>query len=491
MGLGLALFTFLLGLLLVSISPLKSWRLDTNAPLDDDDLKWPTAGYGSAAISLDALFSAHAATLLLIGYGCFAGVVSGVVAGLVLLNLWLSRQPSTAGFQSLLYNIRVFESAPADQLFWLLIVTCQLGLAVSELVLLHHIFAVGLGFPAAHAFTASLSIAFVAYYYCLIGGYAAVFKTDALQYVFVLVMAAVMFILAWTAEPITGLSTVRQPPSYEVDLPLFLRDSVLLKRSLEFLAGFALGIMPVIVAPDAWKRVLIISRNNMRKKPLARRSFTGRHAAPARLLFVTALPVALTTPLIWRSSGGGTNNSVSYPLQAIFEACPPTAEVFLVLGMTAAFMSTFDSGHLSASHLLLKERHLSAGIAQSELGRFRVIFGVCFAIIILLFFAIAEEAPHPYVVGAFLIGPYAIAGGILTGTFFGDRLLRGEFIHYLVVLALAIWIFIFLHHISDTESGSNPYSAAPLVAAGCTFYFLFTGAARLLSRKTLLGDQGA
>jgi Na+/proline symporter len=502
MGLGIALFAFLLGLLLVSISPLRSWRLDSNAPLDDDDLKWPAAGYGSAAVSLDALFSAHAATLLLVGKACFAGVVLGVITGLVLLNRWVSGAASARGFQSFLHGLRVFESVAADRLFWFLIVTCQLGLAVSELVLLHHVFSVGLGFPSPHAFTASISIACVAYYYCLIGGYSAVFKTDALQYVFVLGMAIVMFIMMWFAEPGAISATGLQAPPQVVGLPLIPRNPIPLRLGLELLVGFALGIMPVIVAPDAWKRVLIIAREvtpgQTAKGELGEgwvsRAWAGlklrAQTAPVKLLFVTALPIALTTPLIARSAGSTPSESVAYPLQALFEACSPTAQVFLLLGMTAAFMSTFDSGHLSATHILMRYEQFKVTRPQSELGKFRVIFGMCFAIIIVLFFALVEQAPHPYIVGAFLLGPYAVAGGIITGTSLGSRRLRGAFIHYLVVILLSVWMLLFIGNISDVKASADPLSAAPLVLAGCALYFFVAASSRLCSAKLVIDDQG-
>lgn len=504
MALGLMLFIFLIILILVSISPLSHWRLKDDEPLHTDDHKWPAFGYGSAAISLNCLFGAYSATLLLMGYACFAGVILGVVTGLFSLDSWIRRLDVRPGFQPMLYNLHIFESAAVDKLFWFLLIFCQLGLALSELLLLRHVFAIGLGFSQPHAIAATLFIACVAYYYCLIGGYHALFRTDALQYILIVLMGTVLLALLWrlssSSIALPALREGVQENLYRPVLPDLFWRYPLLRYWFEALAGFALGIMPVICAPDAWKRILIVRRNEVLRRekepyhdapptpkvkapPTLARIGQSLRTAPLRLLLATAVPIGLITPLLLGFSREGIQDEWSFPVKTLLALSPDFLDGFIILGMTAAFMSTFDSAHLSATHVMLGQRIFPPSSLTSEIQRYRVLFGGLFAILVLVFLPAVDQLAHPYVLGATLVGPFALVSGLLMGTRLGKRKIKGDAIVYIIVLVLGLWVLLVLDYISTDGTAANPYLALPLVSISCCFFFLIFSCARILTRR--------
>jgi Na+/proline symporter len=493
MSIGLMLFAFLVSLILISISHRDRWSLTSDDPLNEDDLRWPAAGYGSASVSLNCLFGAYSAILLLVGYTCFASIALGVAAGLFALNWWIGKydlHKEGAQFQGILFSLRLFESPALDKAFWMLVVLCQLGLAVAELVLLHNVFLVGLGFSEAHATAASLSIACIAYYYCLFGGYQAAFRTDALRYLFILLMGLIMLYLLWKESPALGgldgllAGVVSVSPTKKL-----MTNHPELRIAFEAFGGFALGIMPILAAPDAWKRVLIISQRRLRAQRAPARSVgrIGRilRLAPLRLLLAAALPLCLIMPLLLQFGQRGIQTNWSFPIREIFVLSPPIGDGFIILGMVAAFMSTFDGALLSATHILLGQSSFPDWRERTELARFRIIFGLAFAAAFLSQTALVHLLPNPYALGAILVTPFGIASGILTGTSFGARKAREGMIYVLAMVILG-WLFLSLRYLSDPNSSEDPYSAAPLVFFGCCAFFLVAGCSRMLSKSPRL-----
>jgi Na+/proline symporter len=495
MGIGLMLFIFLVVLVLLSIAPLEHWRLAPDNPLDIDDLRWPEAGYGSASVSLNCLFGAYSAILLLVGFTCFAGIVIGVVSAVFVIQIWISNytqrlHTDEPRFQFILFNLSLFKSTVVDRAFWILVVFCQIGLAVSELVLLRHVFAVGLNFSAAHATVASLAIACVAYYYCLFGGYQALFRADVLQYLFIVAMGIVMIIILshMSHAPRNVDSFVAAVRAASSPNKLLMSRSPHLRTLLELLSGFALGAMPILAAPDAWKRVVTISRRKheaslpaMSRSRLYASIESAFRMAPFRLLIAAALPLALIIPLLMRFSGRGLQENFSFPIRELFALAPTVGNGFILLGMISAFMSTFDGALLSATHVLLGLQALPEAAGRSGLARYRVLFGLGFAVAISLLVPLVLWLPNPYSAGAILVAPFAIVAGTLLGTSFGARRAAASMI-YLLSPVLVTWVFLTLNHLTDAASAKDPYGAVPLVAFGCCVFFLVAIFSRILSR---------
>jgi Na+/proline symporter len=492
MSIGLMLFIFLVVLILLSISPRDQWRLTPDDPLNVDELRWPAAGYGSASVSLDCLFGAYSAILLLVGYTCFISIALGVVSALFALNWWISkydRRGEGTQFQTILYNLQIFKSAALDRAFWMLVVFCQVGLAAAELVLLHNVFSIGLGFSGAHATAASLAISCVAYYYCLFGGYQAAFRTDALRYVFILLMGLVMLLLLWKDVPDLGsFNNLLERAIAKSPAKKLMAEHPKLRTLFELLGGFALGVMPILAAPDAWKRVLIITkkRSSIHVKP-TRHRYLDRitsvlRMAPLRLLLAAALPLGLIMPLLLRFSDRGIQDNWSFPVREIFALSPPLADGFIILGMVAAFMSTFDGALLSATHVLLGQTAFPDWTGRSELARFRIMFGFAYAVVFLVQVAFISLLPNPYALGAILVAPFAIVAGILAGTSFGARKAKDGII-YILALTILTWIVFTLRYLGAPSTAKDPYLAAPLVFFGCCVFFLIAGFSRILSAR--------
>jgi hypothetical protein len=489
MSVGLMVFIFLVALLLISISPIKQWKLSPDNPLDEDRLRWAEAGYGSATVSLNCLFGASPAILLLIGFTCFAGIVLGVVGGLLIIQMWIDRynySKDPPGFQYLLFNLRPFESPAVNLAFSTLLVFCQAGLAVAEMVLLHHVFSVGLGFSQPHATVATWAAACVAYYYCLFGGYQALFRADLLQYIFIVAMGLVIIWLLWreTHSPTTILEAVRAAPN---PTRILMARHPHLRRLFELLGGFALGTMPVLAAPDAWKRVLIVSRRTSKAAPRRRKArlFAGPIAmslrsAPLRLLAAAAVPLVLILPLLTRVRGHGLKEHFSFPIRELFALAPPIGVGFILLGMIATFMSTFDGALLSATHILIGLGVLPNQAARGGLGRYRVIFGLLFACTFPLLIPLVAWLPNPYSPGALLVVPFAVVSGLLLGTSFGRRRATSAMI-YVLCPALAFWVFLALQYLVSPASATDPYAAVPLVSFGCCAYFVVAATSRAFS----------
>ena len=492
---GLALFAFLLTLILVSIGPIGDWRLSRSAPLDDDDLPWAAVGYGSAAVSLNCLFGAYAAALLLVGLACFAGVVAGVVAALFTINWRLAQVSPRTGFQTLLREMRFSDSLLVDHLLWLLLVFCQLGLALSELILLTHMLATGLQLPRHQAIVGALAVACVGYYYCLFGGYRAVFRTDLLQFILILLMGASMLFVAIRLGIADGfdMSALRDLGRHS-----FLVDHPLLRTCLEWVAGLALGSMPVLAAPDAWKRVLIVRRRasgttaNGSQAPPEMISARLRAwiksllaNAPIKLTLAASLPLLLIAPLLLIIASAGKARDWTFPLETIFALSPDKLDPLIALGMVAAFLSTFDGALISAVHLLLLQRAFKSPLIDQELHRFRVLLGLAFSVVILLLVPLFSNLPNPYALGACLVSPFGLAAGILLGSGFGRRVLRGKAVAYFGTISLAAWTFFCVSLASDPGASENPYRTAPLVIIGCLVFLLSGSLSRIYSRRVL------
>jgi Na+/proline symporter len=375
---------------------------------------------------------------------------------------------------------------------WLALVACQIGLAVSELVLLRQIFVEGMGFAEPQALTASLSVACVAYYYCLFGGYQAVFRTDALQFSFILLMGAYLFALLWVPE--VRIENPADAVAPLISIPILGIPFV--QRTLEFFAGVGLGMMPILAAPDAWKRMMIVARRFPKQTPKEKHKpagslsqrWSGRvrrlartwvRSAPIRLLLATAVPVGLSTPILIKVGSGGPGDSWAFPLRQLFAMCDGVGEGLVLLGMISAFLSTFDGAQVSAIHVLMKQPRVKKVPLANGLQRYRVSLGVAFVLIVVLFLIAVSEAPNPYYLGAVLITPFGGVAGILLGARFGRRTLPSSPFVIMLSITFVFWSILAVLYLIDSKASVEPYRATPLVACGCCVFFLFATAGAL------------
>ena len=477
MSLGLVIALFLIFMVLLSTSSWSQWRLSRDAPLDIDKLlPLPWAGYGSSVVSLSALFGAYSATLLILGPVCFVGVVTGVLSGIFVVSRRIvDLGKSATGFQELLFSLAIFVNPISDRIYWLCLAGAQLGLAMCELVLLQQVFRQGVGLTGSSALVATLSIGLVCYFYCLLAGYQAVFRTDVLQYLVLLIMGSFMLFLpvvdnGTAGSILEGSGTARDSIRAVPFGSEYLETPSPLRWVLEFLVGFSLGIMPVLGAPDTWKRLLILQG----------RTHAGR--APIALLVAAAAPVALILPLFFRLAD--RTSAEMFPLQFIFTVSSPLASGLLLLGMISAFMSTFDSAIVSGTHLLLKTPPLFDSRIADERQRYHVLLGSVFLSLALLLTAVSEKLPHPYAVGIFLLGPVGIVVGLLAGSSMGRRQIDAQWVMSACAVAFVSWIIVFRYYLNLPYISKNPAAALVPVGLGSFMFFAFALIGRMSSKQS-------
>lgn len=476
MGLGLILSVFLILLLLVATSSWSQWRLSSQGPLDVEvGLPLPWAGYGSSTISLSALFGAYSATLLVIGTACFSGVALGVLLGLLFINLRIrTAGQQTDNYQQFLFSLRVFGDSYADRSYWLSLAFVQLGFALSELVLLQQVFRKGLGLTEAHSLAATIAVALVCYSYCLLAGYQAVFRADVLQYLVLLAMGVVLIKMAFSSQPL--LHMPRQSVSSATIAiqavrfgPEYLGLSSPIRSLLDFVVGLPLGLMPVIGAPDNWKRVMILQRRR------------GTGLSSLILLFAAGLPVALISPLFFKL--GDLFPDRMFPLQFILSIGTPFTKTVILLGMISAFMSTFDSAQVTAAHIMLKITSMLHSPFGNARQKYHIVLGANFLLMTVALVAISSHLPHPYAIGVFLLGPVGIVVGILTGTFIGRRLLNGRWLLSASVVMFGAWLIVFRAYLTAPQISNNPASAILAVGVGTGYHILFSLVSLLFSKR--------
>lgn len=480
MTLGWQISAFLVFLFLIALSR-QSTDLKSEAPLDDDRLLLPTLGYGSSTISLSGLFGAYTAALLLLGTAALIGILLGVVIGLLMLGRAMhtaasSRKGKQASFQSHLYQIHVFGDSTLEIIFWLMLVIAQILFVLSELSLLHLVFTSGVGMTASQAIAAVLAVSLVCYLYCLMAGYKAVFRTDVFQYVMLVAMGAVLLYFFFRSNPGgIGLSELRPERfrrilevtttgSYYLSLPASLR------HLMELFLGVTLGAIPVLGAPDNWKRVFMLRQ----KKSLGRTFFP--------LLVAGAVPIALALPLLL--SLAPESGPELFPIEVLLATRSRLLESVLLLGIIAAFTSTFDSATVSSAHLLLKLRIPIARSKQTELQRYQIILAGLFLIVSTAFYFGVREFTHAYVFGFGALGLTAVAVGIFTGTFAGTRTIqRPTVLLIAITLSLSFWGMIMSRYVINVEQYPTPVLAMIPVGVGAMTFLLFSFLAFATSKR--------
>ncbi len=182
-----ALVIFLILILLSSRNwPQKYKKLSFYNPLDvDRELPFPEAGQGSSICSLTALFGPYFALVLLLGIPALLGLTFGSILGLILIWIHCTKSQLDT-FQHMILSRFMVGNSPHALL--IVISLTQLGFATSEMFILKDIASIGFSLDPEHSNMFTISLALIGYLYVIDGGYGAIYRTDFVQYIFILVM---------------------------------------------------------------------------------------------------------------------------------------------------------------------------------------------------------------------------------------------------------------------------------------------------------------
>jgi hypothetical protein len=385
-------FFLILTLLYVSFF-FRTHPLDRERPLDtDDQLPFPAAGQASSIFSLSALFGAYLGMFVFLDPAVILGVVTGGVTSLVLVR-WAIRKSEKETFEGFLTWVLFEKTDRGPTTIATLLFCVQLGFAVSELLILRDLLSSGFSLSPSHATAFATAVAVVAYFYCLMGGYGAVFRTDIVQFVFVVALCVSLSI----HQMITGSETDTIAAACG-SWSAFAGFPYLVRVPLFFTIGAAMGFSFLAASPDSWKRVFVVSRRK-------------RHPRRAFVILVAAglAPFVLILPLV-TSLAPDANGPLDF-----FEALPnlsqsPLLLAIVLFGLVASFLSSFDSSLLSTVHIAYLVSQRPGLRAKVGIDAYYLAISGSFFAISFLFFALVGLG-NAYFLANALLAPFALFGG--------------------------------------------------------------------------------
>ena len=424
---------FLIATLLFVHLSTKAQPLKKVRPLDVDEVPFPAAGQASTVFSLTALFGAYYGMFLVLGIYAVLGLAVGSVLALVAIRLSVLHATETR-YEAFLFDRlnRLSDSLP----FVAPLAVVQLLFGVSELLILRRMFASGFGVAEIHATLIAICIGAIGYLYCLMGGYNAVFRTDIVQLVFVLVMCTALLVhfVASGGQIDPAAAAVRLQGIHPGHWYADVIANRALQAMFDFLVGLPMGMTFLLASPDTWKRVFIVTKRDPRRRSLA------------LLVAAGAFPFALIMPMVLlaRPLRPGTVNPM-FILEAI--AASDALMAAILLGLISSFLSAFNSAFISALHLgVLQIRQGKK--RRNELVVFRFLAGGLF-IGLSLFFLLLFAMPNPYALGNVLLGPYAVAGATILGLRAGSRTVSPRFLLGLWTVTMTAWAAYLISTIDD------------------------------------------
>lgn len=415
------------GLLFVSILLVhfstRARPIPRDKPLDvDDGLPLPEAGQASTVLSLTALFGGYLGIYLFVGVAGLAGLVVGTVLALLAIDRWIARfaMPTFDAFLS-----RVFgASKPVVALAWLLI-GIQIVYAVSEMLILRDVARFGLGLRPDHATLVALCLATIGYFYVLLGGYAAVFRTDILQFGLLVILGALVYAVM---PPISWDLVGPSRPGYW-EMPL--ADSRYVRPIYQFIVALVIGFGFLITCPDVWKRVHLVNQRRAGRRRILLLTLSG--IGP----FVVLIPLATLTP--WVPDGPTDVGTILGGLLV-----DRRIVVVAGLGLVASFLSAFNSSLIASVHVaLVVGRKRVTNANANETPRFHWLMA-SFLLTVSLAFMASLESENAYLLAMVLLGPFAVAAGVLAGTNGAPFRLRNESLVWLAALGTTGWFFVLL-----------------------------------------------
>lgn len=379
--------------------------LDQDEPLNVDlRLPLPWAGYASSVFSLTALYGSYLGIYILLGSSALVGLALGSILGLVWLDRKISKTSETS-FDQFLKSRRFSIGRVSNSAHFLLLRIMLIGLAVSELLIFRELSAFAFSMDPRHATIFVMAIALVCYLYCLIGGYGALFRTDIVQYILVLLMAFVLGPFALLQVHRHGWNGPAIPLAQDMWFP-GPKPLAVATPLLNFIVGALTGCCYVIANPDIWKRVFL-SANVKKTETWAR---------------LTAFVVAGFTPFLLLLPCAALIPSASLDTIGPFDLFLGLREhrallAVAALGIVASFMSSFDSCLIVAVHLGgTRNPRGAGGDGWDGLARYRIQMASTFVVVAAAALALSSTIPNPYIVAASLLGFFGLLGGWILGT---------------------------------------------------------------------------
>jgi hypothetical protein len=388
----------LLSLLLVHAS-VRARPMPKERPLDvDEGLPLPELAQSSAVFSLTALFGAYFGVALALGLPALIGLAFGTVLGLFLIQYRID-QDKPKRFEPFLFGLLKGNKGNASA-YAFAISFAQCAYATSELLILRELAKVTLGLKSEQATLLAIGVAIMGYFYVLLGGYMAVFRTDVVQLVLVSLMTVVSGAYLVIHHPSVGWTVGLLPRPGFWELPLLGSSRWL--YLYHFAIATVMGLGFLLASPDTWKRVFQVRRR-------------GRSARVRALTFISVgtLPYALLLPFAI-----AINLNADGPVKKGVMLSPSLSGnlvfVAAALGLIASFLSSFNSALLSSVHVQLMLRRKKAG-RVAEVPRFHWLMAIALCVICLIFEA-GTLFGNPWLLGNLLMGAYAAIAGVQIGT---------------------------------------------------------------------------
>jgi hypothetical protein len=442
-------------------------------PLDvDEHLPLPEFGQASTVFSLTALFGAYFGIALVLGLPALLGLAFGTVLGLFLIHYWID-QHKPDKFETFLFGLLEGNERNAA-VYALMISAVQCVYATSELLILRELAKAALGLKSEHATVLAIGVAIIGYFYVLLGGYLALFRTDVLQFVLVSLLAIVSGALLLTRGIPAGWVGRLLPRAGYWEMPFVGTGAGL--YVYHFIIAAVMGLGLLVASPDTWKRVFQVSRRG--SSPRVRfLTFVGVGVMP----YIVLLPFAITVGLL--AEGGAARRSVGFSARA------PSNLLFAAaaLGLIASFLSAFNSALLASVHLGLmlvrKKVGMRSEMLKSEVSRFYWLMSAALLTIFFLFKALPSLTNNAYLLGNFLLGAYALIGGVQIGTRGAVSRLPEHSLLLLFAFGLAIWSVYFVSAGGLPEVPS--LNQVNMVPAGVLLFFV----AALLCQILIIGGR--
>jgi hypothetical protein len=413
-------------LLLVHFS-IRAQPMPKARPLDvDEGLPLPEAGQASTVFSLSALFGAYFGIASVLGVPALTGLAFGTVVGLFSVRYWIiSRRPQR--FEDFLFGL--FEGNERNAVVYALVVSLvQCAYAGSELLILREVAKTALGLKSEQATLVAIGVAIIGYFYVLFGGYMAVFRTDVLQVflVGIMALASAAFLLIHH-QPIDWSARLLPRQGYWA-IPLV--GSARGLYLYHFLIAAVMGFGLMAASPDTWKRVYQVSKRKSRSS----------------VRFLTFVVVGLAPYLVLLPFVISIGPIPDGPLKQGLVFLPSLSSnlvfVAAALGLVASFLSSFDSALLASVHVgLMLQRKKSR--VESELARFHWLMVAALFTVFFLFKALYQYG-NVYLLANFLMGAYALIGGVHLGTRGAVSRLPENSLLWVVVLGVAGWVIYFV-----------------------------------------------
>lgn len=430
----------------------------------DEGLPLPEAGQASTVFSLSGLFGAYFGIAAVLGLPAIAGLAFGTVLALVAIRYWiLSRQPQR--FEEFLFGLLKGNDRNAV-IYAMLLCLIQCAFAGSELLILRELAKTALGLKSEQATLVAIAVAIIGYFYILIGGYIALFRTDMLQFMMVGMMALVSGAFVLLTHPNIAWSDRLMPRPGYWSLPLIGSGKGI--YFYHFAIAAVMGFGCLAASPDTWKRVFQVTR----RKKQSRARFLA-------FALVGVAPYVILLPFVF-AIGPIPDGPLRQGLVFLPSLSSNFVFVAAALGLVASFLSSFDGALLAAVHVgLMLQRKKSS--VELEISRFHWLMVAALFTVFFLFKTLYHSG-NVYLLANFLMGFYALIGGLQLGTKGAVTQLPENGLLAIVIVGCAAWLIYFVQSglpVIPTTYQLNTVPAGVLMfvltALTCRLLLLFRG----------------